>query len=171
MGSKAHRTWRVQFSGETPSCLKRSRAPSSPVKPPGSGVWSSLNRCGGKSNDGVAEGLTFPRAGFLTPPIQSCYQHKGLEKQTMCFFLVPFHVALMKSSDRSNPREKSLISTYLKGSVHHGEEDKTVGSWSSRSCHIHNGEQRAVMEFLLVLLSVSLVYAIQTFLPKEWLNL
>lgn len=125
----------------------------------------------GESNDGVAEGLTFPKAVFLTPPIQSCYQHKGLEKQTMCFFLVPFHVALMKSSDRSNPREKSLISTYLKGSVHHGEEDKTVGSWSSRSRHIHNGEQRAVMEFLLVLLSVSLVYAIQTFLPKEWLNL
>lgn len=151
------------------------QSPKPPVKPPGSGVCFSLNRCvcvGGVGiNGGSAEGLTFPKAPFLTPPIQPCYQHKGLEKQTMCFFLVPSHVALMKSSDRSTLRGERLISAYRRGSFHHGVEDKTAGSWSSRSRLIHNGEQRAVMEFLLVLLSVSLVHAIQAFLPEERLNL
>lgn len=130
-----------------------------------------LEQMWGAINGGSAEGLTFPKAPFLTPPIQPCYQHKGLEKQTMCFFLVPSHFALMKSSDRSILRGKRLISAYLRGSFHHGWEDKTAGSWSSRLRLIHNGEQRAVTEFLLVLLSVSLVYAIQAFLPEERLNL
>lgn len=50
MGLKTHRTWRVQFSGETPSCLKQSRAPRPQwnLQVQGFGSpWTDVCVCGG----------------------------------------------------------------------------------------------------------------------------
>ena len=54
--------------------------------------------------------------------------------------LVTLHVALVKSSDKSNMMEKRLNSAYFRGLGRNGGEVKTAGSWSNESCHTHKQE-------------------------------
>lgn len=130
----------VQFSGEVPCCLKQSRLPNPQWNL--QVQWLSYSwPYEGESNRDTAGGLTFCEADFITPPIQSCYHDKSLQKETIyVFFLVAFCVALIKYFGKCNLREKKIISALLRGTVHHGRKDKTAGSESSWSCDTHSWE-------------------------------
>lgn len=127
---------------------------------------------GGESSRGAAEGLTSSKAGFLTPPTQSCYQDKGLQTQTMFFFLSYLPGCFVK-----NPLTKvtwgrkdlflliSGIQSIMAGTSRQ-QDLKEAGHITSTM-----GKQRAATEFMLVFTSVFLVYTIQAFLPGEWSSL